>query len=107
MKRDFPHDIEVLHEPVIYIASLRCVPNALADRQDEPEVRDAIDRLNQEIVEAIQRSGHALVMSTRIRGRRAIRMSICSQRTTEADIDSTFAALAEVARKLSPTQRGV
>jgi glutamate/tyrosine decarboxylase-like PLP-dependent enzyme len=103
--RDHP-DFEVLHEPILYLASLRCVPNALADRQDEPEVQRVIDRLNQEIVEAIQKSGHALVMSTRIRGRRAIRMSICSQRTTEADIDSTFAAMAEAARELFPPQRG-
>jgi glutamate/tyrosine decarboxylase-like PLP-dependent enzyme len=105
LARDHP-DFEVLHEPVIYIASIRCVPNALADRQDDPEVRETIDRLNQEIVETIQRDGRALVMSTRIRGRLAIRMSICSQRTTETDIDSTFEAMAEAARRLSPTQRG-
>jgi glutamate/tyrosine decarboxylase-like PLP-dependent enzyme len=98
--RDHP-DFEALHEPILYIASLRCVPNALADRQDEPQVRSAIDRLNQEIVESIQKSGHALVMSTRVHGRRAIRMSICSQRTTEADIESTLAAMAEVARQFS------
>ena len=62
-----------------------------------------LDHLNQEIVEAIQRSGLALVMTTRIRGRVAIRMSICSQRTLEDDIDATFEAIARWGRLLSPS----
>jgi glutamate/tyrosine decarboxylase-like PLP-dependent enzyme len=57
-------------------------------------VQAHLDRLNQEIVDAIQRSGLALMMTTRIRGRVAIRMSICSQRTLEKDIDVTFEAIA-------------
>ena len=46
-----------------------------------PRFKRRLDRLNEEIVEAVQRSGLALVMTTRIRGRVAIRMSICSHRT--------------------------
>ncbi len=91
-------DFEVLHEPSIYITSFRCVPKALADRQDDPSVRETIDRVNQKIADAVQQSGLAIVMSTKVRGRLAIRMSICSQRTTEADIDATFDALAKAAR---------
>ncbi len=76
------------------------MPNGLAERQEEPEVQTQLDRLNQEIVEAIQRSGLALVMTTRIRGRVAIRMSICSQRTLEEDVDATFEAIARWGRLL-------
>jgi glutamate/tyrosine decarboxylase-like PLP-dependent enzyme len=98
--REHP-DFQVLHEPILYLYSFRYVPNSLAERQEEPEVQTQLDRLNQEIVEAIQRSGLALVMTTRIRGRVAIRMSLCSHRTLEEDIDVTFEAIARWGRLLS------
>jgi glutamate/tyrosine decarboxylase-like PLP-dependent enzyme len=98
--RDHP-DFEVLHDPVSTIVSFRCVPNELADRQDEPDVHESLDRLNQEIAESVQRSGLAFVMTTRIRGRLGLRMSICSQRTTISDIDATFEALAHAARRIT------
>ena len=98
--REHP-DFEVLHEPTLYLYCFRYVPNGLADRQDEPGVQTQLDRLNQEIVEAIQRSGLALVMTTRIRGRVAIRMSICSHRTLEEDVDATFEAIARWGHLLS------
>jgi glutamate/tyrosine decarboxylase-like PLP-dependent enzyme len=96
-------DFEALHEPTLYLYCFRYVPNRLAERQEEPEVQTWLDRLNQEIVDAIQRSGLALVMTTRIRGRVAIRMSICSHRTLEEDIDTTFEAIARWGSLLSRT----
>ena len=93
-------DFEVLHEPTLYIYCFRYVPNGLAERQEAPEVQALLDRLNQEIVEAVQRSGLALVMTTRIRGRVAIRMSICSHRTLDEDVDATFEAIARWGRLL-------
>jgi glutamate/tyrosine decarboxylase-like PLP-dependent enzyme len=98
--REHP-DCEVLHEPVLYSYCFRFVPNALAESREVPEVQDQLDLLNQEIVEAIQRSGLALVMTTRIRGRVAIRMSICSHRTLAEDIDATFESIARWGRLLS------
>ena len=97
--REHP-DFEVLHDPTLYLYSFRYVPNALAERE-EPEIQAEIDQLNQRIVDAIQRSGFALLMTTRIRGRVAIRMSICSQRTTEQDIDAMFDVIARWGRSLS------
>ena len=94
-------DFEVLHEPTLYLYCFRYVPLGLAERQGEPEVRALLDRLNQEIVEAVQRSGLALVMTTRVRGRVAIRMSICSHRTLGEDIDATFEAIARWGRLLN------
>ncbi len=91
--REHP-DFEVLHEPTLYLYCFRYVPNGLVERQEEPAVQAQLDRLNQEIVEAIQRSGLALVMTTRIRGRVAIRLSICSHRTLEEDVEATFEAIA-------------
>lgn len=94
-------DFEVLHEPTLYLYCFRYVPNALAERQDEPAVRGLLDRLNQEIAEAVQRSGLALVMTTRVRGRVAIRMSICSHRTLVEDVEATFEAIARWGRLLN------
>ncbi|MEO6487913.1 MAG: aspartate aminotransferase family protein, partial [Thermoanaerobaculia bacterium] len=92
--RDHPN-FEVLHEPTLSIYSFRFVPQ-------QPEwAAEALDRLNQDIAEEIQRSGLALVMTTRIRGRVALRLSICSQRTMEEDIDRTFEAIVAAGRRLS------
>lgn len=98
--REHP-DFEVLHEPTLYIYSFRYVPNALAECREEAGIQTQLDHLNQQIAEAIQRSGLALVMTTRIRGRVAIRLSICSQRTLDKDIDATFEAIARCGRLIS------
>jgi glutamate/tyrosine decarboxylase-like PLP-dependent enzyme/predicted pyridoxine 5'-phosphate oxidase superfamily flavin-nucleotide-binding protein len=90
-------DFATLHEPTLYLYCFRCVPRALAVRAAEPAVAEELDRLNQTIVDAVQASGLAFLMTTRIRGRVAIRLSICSQRTERTDIDRTFAALAAAA----------
>ena len=94
-------DFEVLHEPTLYLYCFRYVPHDLAERQGEPEVRALLDRLNEEVVEAVQRSGLALLMTTRLRGRVAIRMSVCSHRTLGEDIDATFEAIARWGRLLN------
>jgi glutamate/tyrosine decarboxylase-like PLP-dependent enzyme len=98
--RDHP-DFEVLHEPALYIYSFRYVPPALGDRGDEPVIAEAVDRLNQEIADDIQRSGLALLMTTRIRGRVALRMSICSHRTLPEDVEATFEAIVATGRRLA------
>jgi glutamate/tyrosine decarboxylase-like PLP-dependent enzyme len=76
------------------------VPNAWLEQPVSAASLDRLDRLNAAIAEDIQRSGLALVMTTRIHGRVALRMSICSHRTLERDIDATFEALAGIGRGL-------
>jgi hypothetical protein len=44
-------------------------------------------------------------MTTRIHGRVALRLSICSHRTLEEDIEMTFAAITDAGRRLA-TQFG-
>jgi len=94
-------DFEVLHEPTLYLCCFRFVPNSLAERQEDSEVRARIDSLNTEIAETIQKSGLAFMMTTRIRGRVALRMSICSHRTLQEDVDATFEAIASIGRGLA------
>ena len=94
-------DFAVLHQPTLYVYSFRYVPNALADGPRSAELEAWLDRLNQAIAEAVTRSGLALLMTTRIRGRVALRMSICSHRTVERDVEATFGALAREGRRLA------
>jgi aromatic-L-amino-acid decarboxylase len=96
--RDHP-DFEVLHEPVLSIYSFRFVPHSVVETEEASS--SWIDQLNSDIAEEIQRSGLAQLMTTRIRGRIALRMSICSQRTIEDDIDTTFEAIAATGRRLA------
>ena len=94
-------DLEVLHEPTLYVYSFRYLPNALADQPRSPELEARIDSLNEAIAQGISRTGLALLMTTRIRGRVALRMSICSHRTLERDVEATFEALASLGRRLA------
>lgn len=95
-------DFEVLHEPRLFLYCFRFLPHALAERRGEAVAEARIDRLNQEIAELLQRSGLALVMTTRLGGRLALRFSICSHRTRATDIDRTFDAVARLGRGLAP-----
>jgi glutamate/tyrosine decarboxylase-like PLP-dependent enzyme len=99
-------DFEPLHEPNLYIYSFRYAPAAdqeiaLLSEQDRERINIKLDRLNQRIADEIQARGIAFIMTTRIHGRTVLRMSICSHRTTLADIDAVFDALAQVGRQIS------
>ncbi len=95
-------DFEVLHRPQLYLYCFRFVPHALGGRLDAPEAEAIVDRLNQGIADLLQRSGLALVMTSRLDGKVVLRFSICSHRTRERDIESTFEAIARLGRSLVP-----
>ena len=97
--REHP-DFEVVSEPTLYLYRFRYVPNGMAERQDEPEVQTQLDRLNQEIVETVQHQGLTLV-NTRVRGRVAIQMSICSRRTLVDEADAVFETIARWGRLIN------
>ena len=90
--REHP-DFEVLCEPTS-VYCFRYLPNGLAERREEPEVQELLDRLNEEIVEAVQRDAIPLLTTMRVTGRIAIRISIGSQKILNEDIDATFEAIA-------------
>jgi aromatic-L-amino-acid decarboxylase len=99
-------EFEQLHKPNLYIYSFRYAP--LEDRraarrtaQDQERIDARLDCLNQRIADEIQARGIAFIMTTRIRERTALRISICSHRTTLADIDAVFDALTQIGREIS------
>jgi glutamate/tyrosine decarboxylase-like PLP-dependent enzyme len=98
--REHP-DFLALHEPTLNGYCFRCVPNGLVERQEEPEVQALLDVLNEEIVQAVQRNGFEAVVTIRVQGRAAIRVSFCSGRTLVEEVDATFDAIARWGRLLS------
>ena len=94
-------DFVVLHEPFLYLYCFRYVPNGLATQRVVPAVQSLLDRLNEGIAAAVQRKGLNLATTTYINGRIAIRMSICSYRTVEEQVDTTFEAIARWGRLLT------
>lgn len=105
-------DFEALHEPNLYIYCFRYLPpryrGALADvgagpdaERDRQRLEAKADDLNQRIADEIQRRGTAFVMTSRLRGRVVLRLSICSHRTTPADMDVVFEALRGIGQELA------
>jgi aromatic-L-amino-acid/L-tryptophan decarboxylase len=99
-------DFERLHKPNLYIYSFRYAPRvdrkaAEKSAQNRARVNAKLDYLNQRIADEIQARGIAFIMTTRIRERTVLRMSICSHRTTPADIDAVFDALTQIGREIS------
>lgn len=91
-------DFEALHEPTLNLYCFRFVPARL---RDDAEAHGAyLDQLNQAITDAIRGSGFAFVMTSQIRGRTVLRLSICSHRTRLEDIDQTFAELRRLGHAL-------
>ncbi|MGH7584174.1 MAG: pyridoxal phosphate-dependent decarboxylase family protein [Gemmatimonadales bacterium] len=88
-------DFEVVQPaPLLYIYSFRWAPEAL--RGDD----ELLDQLNQKISDELQRRKIAFAMTTRIHGRVTQRLSICSHRTTLADIDATVEAMRAIGAEL-------
>ena len=73
--------------------------NALAERLDQLEVQQLVDRLNEEIVENVQGRGFKSVMTTNAPGFVAIQISISSNEIPH----TTFEALARWGRLLHTT----
>ena len=92
-------EFEPLCKPVLQMYSFRYVPR-------RPKLSEkALDSLNQRIVDEAQLTGEVFLMSTSIRGRTALRLSITNHRTTVEDIDRTFNLLGSLGRKLSQRTR--
>lgn len=102
-------DFEVLQEPNLFIYSFRYLPADLQDAVADADHREAIneyaDWLNQRITDKLRLTGEAFVTTTEVRDHTVIRLSICSHRTTPADIDTTFDALREHGERIDTTER--
>ena len=88
-------DFEVVQPaPLLYIYSFRWAPRSLRGNDE------LLDRLNQGISDELQRRRIAFAMTTRIHGRVTQRLSVCSHRTTTADIEATLEAMRKIGEEL-------
>ena len=96
------HDFEALHKPNLFMYSFRYAPVILVEKRgvNMQELHEQLDTLNQQIVDAIQLSGTAFIMTSKIRDRTVIRLSICSHRTKQDDIDVVFSKLKELGESI-------
>jgi glutamate/tyrosine decarboxylase-like PLP-dependent enzyme len=71
-------------------------------RYIRPGFDDAeLDRLNERIMERVQKGGRAYISNATVNGRFALRACITNFRTTKLDIDKTVEAIRETAQDLS------
>lgn len=91
-------EFESLCKPVLQMYCFRFVPNS-GRRLGEEE----LNRLNQRIVDEAQLTGRVFLMTTSIRGKTALRLSVTNHRTTRKDILLTFNLLGRLGRQLSRT----
>ncbi len=104
-------DFEVLSEPTSHFYCFRYVPNVLAERQKEPQVQGLLNRLNQEIVEAVRRNNFSQVATIEVQGRIAIRAWHHSEKISKEDVDALFEVIARwgrlLTKELAPPQMEV
>jgi glutamate/tyrosine decarboxylase-like PLP-dependent enzyme/LmbE family N-acetylglucosaminyl deacetylase len=70
------------------ICTFRFVPEDLLADSDSEEVEEYLNRLNQEILDLLERSGEAFISNAVVEGRYLLRMCIVNFRTSEADIQA-------------------
>ncbi|MGH2775318.1 MAG: pyridoxal-dependent decarboxylase [Actinomycetota bacterium] len=104
-------DFEVLHDPILFVYSFRYAPAPYRQQVESnpvlrEEIEEYLDLLNQRIADEIQASGVAFVMTSSVRNRTVLRFSICSHRTTLADIENVFGHLQRVAREMDERKTG-
>lgn len=95
-------DLRAVQEPNSFIYSFRYVPSDLPEHPNTSAVDAYVDRLNQRITDELRFTGLAYVTTTAVRGNTAIRFSICSHRTTPADIDTTVDAIMDLGERIDP-----
>jgi hypothetical protein len=64
-----------------------------------------VDALNRALVDAMIADGYAMISSTVLRGRVALRMCTLSYRATEADVQETVRRLSAYAQQLTRAER--
>ena len=82
------------------ITTFRYVPPHLRDRIGDPEVEEEINRLNQTLLDTLQKEGEAFVSNAVIGGRYALRACIVNFNTTVRDVEALPEIVVRTARRL-------
>jgi aromatic-L-amino-acid decarboxylase len=104
---DADPDFERLAPTPFSVVCLRAIPSDIAQRLESAESEMAqelstyLDRLNENIVDAVNATGQAFLASTRLRGQVVIRLAIGNIRTDEAGVRRVWGLLQDSARELA------
>ena len=90
-------DFEVLTHN-LSITTFRYVPRELQSKAGEPETEATLNRLNEELLGRLEKSGRAFLSNAVINGKYAMRACIVNFRTSDADIDALPDIIASLAR---------
>jgi glutamate/tyrosine decarboxylase-like PLP-dependent enzyme len=81
------------------ITTFRYVPRDLRSTQPTPESEEYLQRLNQEVLTRVERSGHAFLSNAMVGGRFALRVCVVNFRTSLADIEALPPLLSRFGRE--------
>jgi glutamate/tyrosine decarboxylase-like PLP-dependent enzyme len=87
------------------ITTFRYVPRDLRDSSGAPETEAYLQKLNEEVLTRVERSGEAFLSNAMVNGRFALRACIVNFRTSREDIDSLPALLARHGREADQSIR--
>jgi glutamate/tyrosine decarboxylase-like PLP-dependent enzyme len=87
------------------ITTFRYVPADLAATTGAPDTEDYVQRLNQELLARVERSGEAFLSNAVVDGRFALRACIVNFRTTAADLDDLLTLLVRLGREADTALR--
>jgi len=104
---DEADDFELLAPVELSICCFRYVPPDMraklgtAGETNSAAINEQLDRLNAQIMSAVQTGGRAYISNANVRGRFALRACITNFRTTRADIEQTIRIVRSAAESLS------
>jgi glutamate/tyrosine decarboxylase-like PLP-dependent enzyme len=91
--------LRFLAEPSLSIVCFQALPSGWGEGGSDPEDPGTIDDVNRSIQDRIVSEGTAMISSTRIGGRFALRLCILNHRTTRADVDAVLDRVVELAAR--------
>jgi aromatic-L-amino-acid/L-tryptophan decarboxylase len=87
------------------VTTFRYVPSDLRSAQPSPQTEDYLQRLNQELLNRVERSGEAFLSNAIVGGRFALRACIVNFRTSLADIEALPILLSRFGREADQAMR--
>jgi glutamate/tyrosine decarboxylase-like PLP-dependent enzyme len=99
-------DLELLTQ-ALSIATFRFVPADLRSSHGEGRIAEYLNRLNEALLDAIQRGGEAFVSNAVIGGRYALRACIVNFHTTPDDVEAIPEIVARLGRELDGRMREI
>lgn len=97
-------DLELVTQ-ALSIATFRFVPADLRSRMGEASTAEYLNRLNEALLDTIQRSGEAFVSNALVRGRYVLRACIVNFHTTRDDVEAVPGIAVRLGRDIDARMR--